>query len=56
MRIKKFAWLPTRVHIIKYFQCGFKWFDYVWLDASDGKYYITEKELEIDLDSYKYKL
>jgi len=32
-RVKKFAWLPTRVHSSLYYREGFRWFSYVYWEG-----------------------
>lgn len=44
MRKRRFAFWPTPVRTTRYWQDGFRWFKWVWLD-SDGNYYTTKEPL-----------
>jgi hypothetical protein len=42
MRVKKFAWIPVKLFKYKYYQDGYAWFRFVWLDPN-GKCYTTKE-------------
>jgi len=49
MRKRVFCWLPTKFYTLKFWQNGYKWLSFAWLDK-DGQHYETEEALEIDVD------
>lgn len=49
MRKRVFCWMPTKIYTVKFWQNGFKWISFAWLDT-DGRHYETEEVLIIDLD------
>jgi hypothetical protein len=49
MRKRVFCWFPKKIYTVKFWQNGYKWLSFAWLD-NDGRHYETEEVLKVDVD------